>query len=59
MAHVSDLGRLTHMVAEALQLADHLGLREVGISLDRALTQLDGSNPVLRDSAERIWKLPD
>lgn len=59
MTDLSDRARLTQMVADALQLADQLELTDVGISLDRALTQLDRTHQVLRDSAERIWKLPD
>lgn len=51
--------RLIDMVAQSLLLADDLGPSDAAIRLDQALSSLDSSHHVLRESAERLWKLPD
>ena len=44
---------------QALVLADRLGLTDVAIAVDRAIAGIDAGDGTLRDSAARIWSLPD
>ena len=44
---------------QALVLADRLGLTDVAIAVDRAIAGIDAGDGTLRDSAARIWTLPD
>lgn len=49
---------LAHL-KEALRLADQCELADVAIRIDAAIAHVDMDDVFLRDSAARIWSIPD